>query len=165
MRVHLENSFKTPVTSAWAHIVVYYRYKTYQKYAIDLWEDLCGFLDKKAQSYFMAWAVSRVMNYTNLSHPCPYTENIYVKFNNVSIDAIQIEQLMPSGRYRLDINLTKKAHTFEPKNVYGSYILYGSVEDNRLDRFWLVTDNYCERYGPPFMIRLINVITFVKILR
>ena len=134
MRVNLENSFEKPVTTAWAHIVVYYKYNTYQKYAIDLWENLCGFLDQKAQSYFMAWAVSRVMNYTNLSHPCPYTENIVIKVNNISIDAIQIEPLMPAGRYRIDINLTKISHTYEPENVYGIYKIFLSVLDNRIEQ-------------------------------
>lgn len=134
VRVKIENSFEKPVTTAWAHIVVYYRYNTYQKYAIDLWENLCGFLDKKASSYFMLWAVSRVLNYTNLNHSCPYKENIIIKINNMSIDVIQIEPLMPAGRYRLDINLTKISHTYNLKQIYGMYKIYGSVSDNRIEQ-------------------------------
>lgn len=82
----------------------------------------------------MAWAISKVLNYTNLSHPCPYNENIIIKINNISVDAIQIEPLLPAGRYRIDINLTKISHTYDPKYIYGMYSMYGSVSDNRIEQ-------------------------------
>lgn len=97
IKIHLENSFKEPLKTTWAHGVLYYKYTRYQKYAIDLWEDLCGSLAKTAHSYFMRFLLGYVMQYTNLNHTCPYYDHVILKVDNISMDRFIIEPLLPAG--------------------------------------------------------------------
>lgn len=116
----------------WAHGVLYYRYNTYQKYAIDLWEDLCGFLNDKA--HFMMWIMSRLQHFSNLNHTCPYTGTVILKANNISVDKFRIEPLLPAGRYRLDLNLTKLPRNNDIQNVYGMMRIFDSISDHRIEQ-------------------------------
>lgn len=135
VKVHIEGNCTVPISSIWVHTVVYYKYNTYQKYAIDLWEDFCGFLNKTANSYFVKFLFGNMMNYTNLNHPCPYFGQFYVKVDNFSVDKFLIEQLVPAGRYRLDVNFTKIPYNNEPSNVYGIFQAFGAISDHRIEQF------------------------------
>lgn len=95
VKFHIEGDFIVPISSLWVHTVVYYKYNTYQKYAIDLWEDFCGFLNKTANSYFVKFIFGNIMNYTNLNYPCPYFDRFYLKVDNFSIEKLLIEPLVP----------------------------------------------------------------------
>src|SRR5262249_2128104 len=85
----------------WAIALMYYKYNTYQRIAVNLWEDICGWFSGKTKSYIMDWTFGRVLNYTNLNHHCPYNGHVYLKVDNVSIDRFPFPPIIPSGRYRI----------------------------------------------------------------
>lgn len=135
LRFDLAANITKPMTGAYMHLVAYYKYNTYRRIAVNHWEDGCGWLNGTAKSFFLDWTLKRVQNYigadTNINHPCPYEGYTYLKINNISVDHFPLEPLMPSGRYRLDINITesdKKTSIFSAK-------LYMSVSDHRIEQY------------------------------
>lgn len=116
----------------WVHTVFYYKYAyTYQKYAIDLWENMCDWLGKKTKSYLLDWTIGRAQRYTNINHSCPYEGVVYLKADNISIKQFPIEPLLPSGRYRMDINITegnRKTSIFVGK-------VFFSISDHRIEQY------------------------------
>lgn len=128
--MHIEGNLTRPLHGILAHITVYYKYKTYQRWAVDVWEDICGHLSGTKSSYLMLFTVNKVLNYTNINHPCPYEGNVYIKVNNISIDAFPFEPLVPSGRYRVDVDLTEG----KKDNVIVMVSLYVEVSDHRIEQ-------------------------------
>lgn len=129
LKIDIEGNLSRPLHKIKTHTVFYYKYNTYQKFAIDLREDMCKWLAKKDKSYLLDWTLKKVQQYSNVNHPCPYNETIYVKNNNLSISNIPFEPLLPSGRYRIDINLTDQ---FDETIFSGK--LFGSVSDHRIEQ-------------------------------
>lgn len=130
LRIWIDGNLTQPLYEARAHYILYYKYNTYQKYAIELREDICGWLNGTKHSYFMDWTVKKVINYSNFNHSCPYMGNVFLKVKNISIDRFPFEPLIPSGRYRLDFNLTET----NKKNVFMAK-LYFSVSDYRIEQY------------------------------
>lgn len=134
------NDFKINITinllervkDVWIHGVAYYKYNHYQKFPIDLWEDLCGWLSGKSKSYILDWFVKKLLKFSNLNHTCPYEGTIFVKNNNISYKEIQnFEVFLPSGRFRIDVNLTEGYHG----RVFFMMKLYAKVSDHRVEQF------------------------------
>lgn len=82
---YLNITLSRPVKELWIHGVFFLKYNLYQKFPIDLWENLCGWLNKKSKSYLLDWGLKDLMLYTNLNHPCPYVGHAYVKVDNFSV--------------------------------------------------------------------------------
>ncbi|XP_031629087.1 uncharacterized protein LOC116344614 [Contarinia nasturtii] len=138
VRVDVALNLTKPVKEALMHIVLYYKYNTYQRFAINLWEDACFWISHMKKSFFLDWTLKRffnlptnINNITNINHPCPYEGFVYVKINNVSVDQFPFEQFIPSGRYRLDVDFTRH----DKKTLYASAKLYFSVSDLRIEQF------------------------------
>lgn len=129
LKFDIVGNLTRPLRRAWLHAVAYYRYTNYQKYALDLWEDLCGWLDGKKKSYILDWTVKRVQDYTNVNHPCPIEGHVFVKTDNISLDKFTTEPLLPSGRYRLDVNFTEG----KKGNVLLMAKMFVSVSDHRVE--------------------------------
>ena len=131
LRYNIEGNLTRPLRSVHVHTVAYYRYNTYVKWAIDLWEDVCGWLSGTKHSYFMDWTLKRLLNYSNINHPCPLQGNMFIKVDNISVDKFQMQQFIPSGRYRWDVNLTE---TYKG-NVIFMAKLFMAVSDHRVEKF------------------------------
>lgn len=135
LRFDVAANLTKSLSQAYMHFIVYYKYNTYKKYAIDLWEDPCAWMAGTGKSYFMDWTYKRIQNYsgteTNINHKCPYSGYNYFKINNVSVDRFPLEQLMPSGRYRIDGVLTEA----DKKTVIASGKVYASVSDHRIEQY------------------------------
>lgn len=44
--------------------------------------------------------------YVNVNHACPFEPGIYyLKIKNVSLDVIDVPQIVPAGRYRLEVKI------------------------------------------------------------
>lgn len=86
----------------------------------------------KKKSHILDWAVKKVQNFTDFNHPCPIEGNVFVKTNNISLDNFVMEPLLPSGRYRLDVNFTEgnKART-----VMFMAKMFVSVSDHRVETY------------------------------
>lgn len=104
---------------------------TYQRFVIDLWENPCDWLRGK-RAFILDWTVGKALKYSNINHPCPYRDQIYVKADNISMVDFPVEQLFPAGRYRVDINITDG--TKKKLLVKSQFFL--SVSDHRVERFW-----------------------------
>lgn len=131
LRIHFDANLTRPLRGAHIHTIAYYKYNTYQKWAIDIWEDLCGWLSGTKRSYIMDWSVKKVLNYSNFDRPCPLEGNLFLKLNNISMDKFPLEPLLPSGRYRFDVNLTD-ANKIDVV-VMGK--LFFTVSDHRIEQF------------------------------
>lgn len=130
LKMEIIGNLSQPLHDIWTHAVGYYKYNTYTKYTIDLWENMCNFLSGKSRSYLLQWTLVKIQRYTNLVHACPYEGLIYIKAKNFSIHTIPVEPLIPSGRYRLDINVTDGSR----KLLVFSGKLFFSVSDHRIEQ-------------------------------
>lgn len=120
--------------SLWSHTVFYYRYNsyTYQKFPIDLWEDVCAWLNGTTNRFLLKWISQIISKYSNLNHSCPYYQVMEVEAERLKLNNfLLIEQLLPSGKYRGEINLTR-GYKKEPIAIVKFFF---SISDNRIDKF------------------------------
>lgn len=132
LKIDIQLNFTKPVHKAYLHTQVYFRYMTYQKFPISLWDDMCGWFVGKRRSFIMDWTLGKMLKYSNLNHSCPYFGHIFVKVDNISMDSFVFEQLIPAGRFRIDFNLTDEYRSKTPMFM-GK--LFASVSDNRIEQF------------------------------
>ncbi|KAG4078413.1 hypothetical protein HA402_013124 [Bradysia odoriphaga] len=88
IKIDIELISSRPIRNIWLHVVFYFKFNgiVYNKFPIDLWENVCDFADgKREKTFFLDWWVARVQRFSNFNHSCPYS-NISVKTNNVSLD-------------------------------------------------------------------------------
>lgn len=132
IKVLVNISLVKPVKDVWVHGVFYHKYTRFQKFPIDLWENLCAWLSGKGKSYFGEWGARNLLNYSNVNHSCPYDGNVIVKADNFSLkDLLNFEVFLPSGRFRMDVNLTEGYR----KRVFFISKTYFSVSDHRIEQF------------------------------
>lgn len=132
VKINLNITLKKPVKDVWIHGIFFYKYNLFQKFPIDLWGNLCLWLDGKSKSYLLDWTTRPLLKYSNLNHTCPYTGTIHVKADNISIgQLLAFENFLPSGRFRMDINLTEGYG----KSVFFTSRTFFSVSDHRIEQF------------------------------
>lgn len=122
-----------PVDDVWFHAVGYYKYNTYTKIATELWENGCdlirNFIAGKKFLFFPTYLIPFVTNYTNVNHECPFSGQMWIRANNLSIQFFALPQIVPAGRYRLDISITEGNR----EKVLGRAQIYGGVSDHRVE--------------------------------
>lgn len=132
MKIDLHWNLTRPVHDAWIHGTWYYKFNglTYNRFPIDLWENLCDWLSGKSKSYLLDWTIGRAINYSNMNHSCPYHGYVFLKVDNMSVNnfPFEPETLIPSGRYRVDLDFTEGNRV-----PIGNAKLYFSVSDHRLE--------------------------------
>lgn len=135
MKMHMQMNFSEQLNGVWVHGVFYYRYNahSYQRFPIDLWENVCAWLDKGAQhhSYFLKWTGQNVRKFSNLNHSCPYSGNVWIKVDRIPINSLVMLPFMPSGRYRVDLNVTNGYN----KKPFMITKFFFSISDNRVEQF------------------------------
>lgn len=135
LKFNIRFTFTKPVHQFWVHSVLYYKFNglVYQKFPIDLWEDFCEWnaarLAGKFSSHILNWTFGKLINHTNLNHTCPLLGSYFMTVSNISIDAFVVEPLLPSGRYRLDMDYSEGYHA---KKFHTTQV-YFSVSDHRLE--------------------------------
>lgn len=119
-----------PVYDAWLHGVLYYKFNgiSYSKFPIDLWENFCDWMDHKKPAFILEWTYGRILKYTNFNHSCPFFGHYLIRVKNISVEHFVIEPLLPSGRFRLDVDFTEN-----DRIPFGGFKLYFSVSDHRLE--------------------------------
>lgn len=134
LKFDVRGNLSEPIYDFWVHTVGYYKFNqfSYQRFAVDFWDNGCDWLANKTKSYAFDWTIGRVLQYSNINHTCPYDGQIFLKINNVSIHHFAVEPLVPSGRYRVDANVTDGNR----KKVLAMASAYFSVSDHRIERFW-----------------------------
>lgn len=129
LKGYLSLDLRKPARSAWVHAVMFYKYFTYQRIATEYRDDLCAWINGDSKSFLLEYFRPLIKQYTNANHSCPYTGKIFAKADNISVQQFAFPQIVPAGRYRIDINVTIN-HQKIPM-VGGS--LYGSVSDHRIE--------------------------------
>lgn len=117
---------------AYVSATAFRKYNTYKNFAGTLSDDLCVWLLGKSKSYFLDWTLKRMMNYTNLGNrTCPLEGEFYLKVDNISMDTFPISWIMPSSRYRIDLNFSE---TYGGQ-AYSTASIYGAVSDHRVEQY------------------------------
>lgn len=101
INVSFQSTIVKPMSKLYIHVVVYYKYQTYKKFPIDLWEEACGFLDGKQQSYTME-IFQRIEQYIKYNRKlrCPLIGNLTIEFNNLSLNKqFPLLPILPTGHY------------------------------------------------------------------
>lgn len=135
-RIHVDGLgvVSRTINTTFIHVSVYYQFSNneYRPFLINKWEDLCGYFRGEMGNFLIAFIYPVIRDYTNIGHTCPIkADSYYFKIKNESINMFNYDQLVPAGRYRIDID----AHEgFEGKQFLKIKI-YGSVSDHRIERF------------------------------
>lgn len=134
LKFNVSVNLSEPLNDDWMHTVANYKFNqfSYQRFAIDFWDNACDWISGKSKSLVLDLTFGRVLNYSNVNHPCPYEGHVFLKVDNISIKHFPMEPLIPSGRYRVDANLTDGNR----KKVLAMASMYLSVSDHRIERFW-----------------------------
>lgn len=115
----------------WAHIILYYRYATYQKFLIDLWEDVCGFLDGVVTGPLTKIGMDNLKTLDvelNFPKKCPLRPGqLSIVHRSLNYSNVVIP-LLPAGRYRLDIFMSAKRNG----SIQGQTQTYFSISDFRV---------------------------------
>lgn len=133
MRIEFHINITKPVDAVWIHSVFYYKYNglTFQRYPIDLWENMCDWMIGKTKSYVMEWALNNVLKYSNLNETCPWQGPILVNVQNISMDSFALEEsFLPSGNYRSDNFFHERKGSKVPFIIAS---LYFTVSDHRIE--------------------------------
>lgn len=132
---------KKKLDAIFLHGVAYYRYNgiEYKTFPIDIWEDMCEWFKfhgeknfKKKRTFFLSeWVFNRFSNYSNINHTCPYEGELTIKADRFAISTIEIPQLLPAGRYRLDMIVVEG----DRKSIVYVNKIFFSISDHRIERF------------------------------
>lgn len=91
-------------------------------------------MDNKEKLYILDYLRPLAEKYTNMYHSCPYVGKILMKADNMSIHEFAIPQIVPAGRYRIDLNITEG---YFGKTLVDAKI-YGSISDHRVEVVWTI---------------------------
>ena len=120
---------RQPLVAAWIHAVIYYKYNTYQKIATEYWDDVCAWVSGNRFSYYLDFMKPVIRNYSNFNHSCPYMGRVFGKADNISVQHFIIPQIVPAGRYKIEVNLTEG----DQKTSLVGLTMYGSISDHRIE--------------------------------
>lgn len=110
LKIEFRFNLTKPLNDFWVHSTFYFKFNgiTFQKFPIDLTENICDWLSGKGKSYIMDWSVSKVIKYSNVNHICPWLNPVLMKVDNISMHVFSFEQsFLPAGNYRVDNDFTE----------------------------------------------------------
>lgn len=99
--VTFQSTIVQPVSKLYIHVIVFYKYQTYKKFPIDIWEEACGFLNGKQQSYTMELfqQIDQFIKY-NGKLKCPLIGNLTIEFYNLSVNKqFPLLPILPTGQF------------------------------------------------------------------
>lgn len=127
MKIDCWVNLTAPVDNVTVRVRVFYKFTTYQPFTGVFVEDICAWLDGSKRSFALNWIMPLVVKYSNLNHPCPYSGYGYFKVDNLSINAFSFPQLVPAGRYRIDVSAWEN-----DKYNIGNVSVFGAISDYRV---------------------------------
>lgn len=128
LKISISMNISRPIHDIWLHVEPYYKFNKYTRIAGHIWENGCDWLAGK-KSFLLDYYAPRVLKYTNLNHSCPYTDYIFAKIDNISVQQFAFPQIAPSGRYYLDIYATES----DRSQVLANLKVYASISDHRVE--------------------------------
>lgn len=133
LAMHFDATFHQPLNVINVHTVFYFRYFTYKKFPIDLWEELCSWRNGTKRSYILDWTLGKSLQFVKHDGDllCPLFGNYSLNIDSISQDYFAIPPMVPSGRYRMDLNVTEA----DRNNVIVASKLFFAVSDHRVEQF------------------------------
>lgn len=125
-----------PITQFFLHVQFFFKYQVYKTFPVNLWENLCGWLNKESKSYLLDLSFGKAMKYLKYDggdFKCPIKiGNMSIKFNNISFNEhFPILFLLPSGHYRIDVTITEGNRSI----VFLQGNFFFAISDNRLEQY------------------------------
>lgn len=94
-----------PVDAIFVHFKLYYRFKKYLPFLLDVHGDVCDALGNKTKFQpILELGIPLFKMYSNLNHSCPFEGDIQVrgvKYDNELLKGA----LIPGGKYRADMRV------------------------------------------------------------
>lgn len=137
VRIHVEHLFNRTIETIFMHTSVFYQFSTneYRPFLYNVWEDFCGYMKGYKTNIFLNMFYPIFRQNTNFNQTCPYKPGVYtVKFDNVSVNAFDFVDIVPAGRYRLQMSY----HDSFKGPTLGIHKISFSVSDHRVQKFWFV---------------------------
>lgn len=128
IKIDMSANISKPIHDVWFHVEPYYKFNRYTRIAGHIWENVCDWLTGK-KSILLDYFGPRVLEYTNINHTCPYTGYVFFKIDNISVQHLAFPQIMPAGRYMVELFATES----DRSKVLGSVQIYSSVSDHRIE--------------------------------
>ncbi len=122
-----------PLNEIWVHIVLYYKYRQYQKYLVDIWVEYCRAIHNPnthpvVPLAFKNYFLLREYFYINFDQECPISGEVQLRtIDKFNVSKINVP-LMQAGRYRANFYFSVRQNG----PVYASGELYGSISDIRV---------------------------------
>lgn len=131
LKVNITGILNKTVNELYVRVTLYKKYATYQKYLIDVRENVCDFFQfanrNNPVSKVIINNMVRILQ-TNFPLRCPFKPDRLVIWN----DRLNVSELtfplMPAGRYRMEVLLTEMSLA----NKYGLVKLYFAISDLRV---------------------------------
>lgn len=120
--------------SLFIHWVFYRQFSSnvYRKFIIDTWEDLCKAFKGGEGNPLTKLFINIIGRYSNFFQPCPYPPGTYyLKIDNMRSEMFNFGQLFPSGRFRMEFNITD---SYQGRDLL-IIKLYFSNSDLRVEQF------------------------------
>ena len=126
IKVDIEVLLKESVDNVQIHFDLYYRYNI----PIDRYVDLCQYLKDKdaSKAPLMRFLMENIGKYSSMNHTCPYGSVIFWKADHFNFDNFKFTPLLPSGRFRLDIEFFNNSRL----NLIAFAQIYFKISDHRL---------------------------------
>lgn len=133
VNVDLVMSLNRTYETIFLHLVTYVQSSSnaYRK-GLEFWEDVCKISGGDNINVLIRVITGTLLPYTNFIRRCPYPPGLYhYKLKSLRSDMFNFGQLLPAGRFRLEINFTDR---YDGK-VIGTNKLYFSISDHRIEQF------------------------------
>lgn len=105
-KMNLTVDLTQPLNKTWVGIVLYYKYNTYQKYLIDIWDEGCKYLNAGTHSPLADVLIFNALKFDfkfNFELRCPAVSGKYsVTHEHLNVSQATIP-LLSSGRYRAEM--------------------------------------------------------------
>lgn len=132
LRFNASFSLTVPINQMFLHILLYYKYNTYQKFLIHQIGEVCAFsrgeylnpLGKIFRENLMDLNGGMELNF---EIQCPYYGDLRIYHSGVNFSQVNFP-LLPAGRYRFDVSFTPTRNG----PVYAKYFVYFAISDIRV---------------------------------
>lgn len=115
--LYMSCALKKPVQAVAIRIVLYYKFREFQQFMVDIVVDFCGYMSGKVPSHVLDVVMPVIAPISNINHTCPYEGNVTI--NNLEIDdRILDNTVLPSGQYRIDLAFLTRKRLIASTQIY-----------------------------------------------
>lgn len=135
MMLNVQTTIVQPLSAMHVHFMVFYKYQVFKIFPINLWDDICIWLNKKKHSFLVEIGMARILEFVKYDHrlECPFEPgNLSVSFKNISInEKLPLVPLVPSGKFKMDFTLTEP----DRNAVIVRIQIFLTVSDTRIEQY------------------------------